>query len=227
MEVLDVKAFLKLNENQKIYNVGHVTDKDVIFKTLKKLAEESGKTALNCEKSKTFDSLEPTHDKKADELTRELASLDITYEQFSDVNVQKLLSKILFNTLEAYYYGELDYHVYIENCGPDYCDNEPGEDVTWFTSYDFSEDFDQSLSHICGEMLCLRTYNFTISYDMDKGEPIAYVDWYTPDGEDISHDDFPDDFIPMKSDIDFYNEFEKIYDKHCEECKDDYDPNYF
>lgn len=223
MKILDIKSFLKINEAYKTYNIEVISNPAEIKQKLVYIAKESEKQPLYCETNSFFNSLERNENAKRKELTHLLASLDINYELIQDKEIQKLLSKILFNTLESYFYDELD-NVWIENEDRDWEDNYP-ERGHWIVVYDFNYELDDILPNVSGEQLNLRTYNLSLYYDNDSGEPTAYCDGYTPNGEDLTHE-FPDEKIVLESDNDFYDEFDSMYDKHCKERKHEYEPNY-
>lgn len=222
MKVLDIKSFLKIDEAYKTYNIEVISNPDEIKQKLVYIAKESEKHPLYCETNAFFNSLERNKNAKRKELTHLLASLDINYELIQDKEIQKLLSKILFNTLESYFYDELD-NVWIENEDKDWEDNYP-EGGNWVAVYDFNYELDDILPNVSGEQLNLRTYNLSLYYDNESGEPTAYCDGVTPNGEDLTYE-FPDEEIGLESDNDFYDEFDSMYDEHCEECKKEYEPN--
>lgn len=218
MKVLDIKSFLKMHEAYKTHNIDVISNPDEIRQKLVYIAEESEKHALYCETNGHFNSLERNENAKSKELTHLLASLDINYELIQDKEIQKLLSKILFNTLKSYFYDELD-DVWIENEDKDWDDD--GDDPSqgkWVAVYDFNYGLDDILPGISGEQLNLKTYNLSLYYDNESGEPTAYCDGYTPNGEDSAHG-FPDEEIVLESDCDFYGEFDSMYDEHCKECE--------
>ena len=223
MKVLDIKSFLKINEAYKTYNIEVISNPAEIKQKLVYIANESEKHPLYCETNAYFNSLERNENAKSKELTHLLASLDINYELIQDKEIQKLLSKILFNTLKSYFYDELD-NVWIENEDKDWEDNYP-EQGNWVAVYDFNYELDDILPNVSGEQLNLRTYNLSLYYDNESGEPTAYCDGYTPNGEDLTYE-FPDEEIVLESDNDFYDEFDSMYDEHCKECKCDYEPNH-
>lgn len=223
MKVLDIKSFLKINEAYKTYNIEVISNPAEIKQKLVYIAKESEKHPLYCETNAFFNSLERNENAKRKELTHLLASLDINYELIQDKEIQKILSKILFNTLESYFYDELD-NVWIENEDKDWEDNYP-ERGNWVAVYDFNYELDDILPNVSGEQLNLRTYNLSLYYDNESGEPTAYCDGVTPNGEDLTYE-FPDEEIVLESDNDFYDEFDSMYDEHCKECKREYEPNY-
>lgn len=216
MKVLDIKSFLKINEMYKTYNIEVISNPVEIKQKLVYIVNESEKHPLYCETSGYFNSLERNENAKSKELTHLLASLDINYELIQDKEIQKLLSKILFNTLKSYFYDELD-NVWIENEDKDWEDNYP-EEGNWVAVYDFNYELDDILPNVSYEQLNLRTYNLSLYYDNESGEPTAYCDGYTPNGEDLTYE-FPDEEIVLESDNDFYDEFDSMYDEHCRECK--------
>lgn len=222
MKVLDIKSFLKINEAYKTYNIEVISNPAEIKQKLVYIAEESEKHSLYCETNEYFNSLERNENAKSKEFTHLLASLAINYELIQDKEIQKLLSKILFNTLKSYFYDELN-DVWIENEDKDWEDNYP-ERGNWVAVYDFNYELDDILPNVSGEQLTLKTYNLSLYYDNESGEPTAYCDGYTPNGEDLTYE-FPNEEIVLESDNDFYDEFDSMYDEHCKECKREYEPN--
>lgn len=221
MKTLGIKAFIRLNEKSGMYNTGRISDPDAIAESLRHIAAESKKHPLNCDRSEDFDSLEPTRDRKADMLTHELASLDISRETLVKPEITKLITDILSDTLTAYYAGILD-DLEIENSDTEWDDWENGEGV-WRNTYELSESFELTLDRICGESLVLRTYNLCLYFDADSGKPAAFSDGETPDGGDSAYEgDYDDGQIALDDGGDLYREFERMYDERKDELKEEY-----
>lgn len=225
MKALDMKSFLKTNEAYGTYNTDVISNPDEIRQKLVYIAEESEKNTLCCETDGHFNSSERNENAKSKELTRLLASLDIDCELAQDKEIQKLLSKILFNTLKSYFYDELN-GVRIEDADKDWDDDGDGPSQgSRAAVHGFNHGLDDILPNVSGEQLNLKTYGLSLYYDNESGEPTAHCDGYAPDGEDLTHE-FPDEEIVLESDCDFYDEFDSMHDEHCKECKREHEPDY-
>lgn len=224
MKILGIKNFIELNENHKTYDIGHITDPNEIREKLKYISKESEKNSINFEQNKFFDCLESSHNQKSNELTRELASLDISPELLNQKDISEFLSKIYSISAKEYYSNILSDNVYVESKEKEWFDTEPGDPGYYEDVYEFSCDFESTLTDISGENLVMRTYNLSIYYSTEINDIVAYVDGYTPDGKDSIYTDnlFGNDEIPLENEIDLYCIFETMYDEHCDEAKNDY-----
>ena len=228
MKILNSKSFIKLNEQQVVQDITPITDEIAIKNMLSYLDKETERYSLNHEgyKESVFDK---TNCQKCDELTRQFASLDISYELLKKKEISNHIANIFYNSVTSYYKSELDDNLCIEEASDEWCDDEPGEPGRYSTFYTMSYEFDETLNFIIGENYALRTYNFQILYDEDKNNICIYYDGYTPTGEWSAfadeYDKLPNEFIPIDNDLDLLNDLEVIYDECCDELKDNYDPS--
>ena len=220
MQILDIKSFIKTNESYQ-YDITRITDHNEIKQKLIHISKESEKYPLYCEFHNHVDSSDKHIDIKRKELTDSLASLDIQKEQLQDIEIQKLLSHILFNSLKQYFNEQLD-QLYVTDKFPDWTDGEPGEPGEWTTEYEFSDDLETMLSKISGENIQFKTYDLCLYYNNETGNPVYYYEGIAVDDTNLEYD-IPEIETELESDIDFYDEFDKMFNDWCKELEKYYD----
>ena len=228
MKILNSKSFIKLNEQQVINDIVPVTDENAIRNILVHVAKESERHSLNCEDNSKRSIFDKTLFPQRDKLTRQFASLDISYRMLQKKEISDLIATIFRNSAAFHYECKLEDDVYVESKSDEWCDDEPGEPGSYSTFWKMSYDFEDTIKYISDENFAIRTYNLQILYSQEKDSICVYHDGYTPTTVPSAfadeYDRLPDDLIPIKNDIDIVYEMERIYDRYCEKLKRDYDP---
>lgn len=202
MKILKINEFINNNSTETI----SIVDPYEIKQKLIYIEKYSISHPCNCSTNSIVNQLEKRNDSKADELTKILATLDISPELIDDPEIEKLLTQILIRSLVYYYTKALDENLYIDDIY-----NEPnemgenGESSSLHNVIEFSVDFDKSLKYISSDVLYLKTYNLKLYYDYILQE-LSYID-LDGNSDDLNH---TSEFVDLLSDI---------YDDYCKQLK--------
>ena len=229
MRVLKASQFIKLNEQQVIQNITPITDEVEIKHILVHLANQTKDHPLNYEDDGINSVFDKTRSPECDKLTRQFASLDISYTLLQRKDISNLIAKIFYNSVMDFYEAELEDKLDVEEAYTAWCDDEPGDPGTYYTQYKMNYEFEDTVKFIIGECYALRTYNFQVLYDDEKDSICIYYDGYTPTDEYSAfadeYDKLPNDFIPIDNDLDLINDLSVTYDEYRDEAEKDYDPS--
>lgn len=202
MKILKINEFINNNSTETI----SIVDPYEIKQKLIYIEKYSISHPCNCSTNSIVNQLEKRNDSKADELTKILATLDISPELIDDPEIEKPLTQILIRSLAYYYTKALDENLYIDDIY-----NEPnemgekGESSSLHDVIEFSVNFDKSLKYISSDVLYLETYNLKLYYDYILKE-LSYID-LDGNSDDLNHTSA---FVDLLSDI---------YDDYCEQLK--------